>query len=68
MNTNIEIYLIKVGGNHTFQTSASSTYKAWSKSFSLSYADGSSVSGTWANDTVNVCLTLFSSVSHEPFF
>jgi hypothetical protein len=45
-----------LGGSHTYQTSASSTYTASNKNFHIQYGDGSSVSGKWATDTVNVCL------------
>jgi hypothetical protein len=45
-----------LGGTHTYQSSASSTYTLWNKDFYIGYGDGSDVYGTWAKDTVNVCL------------
>ncbi|CAF1642507.1 unnamed protein product, partial [Didymodactylos carnosus] len=41
-------------GNHIFNSSASSTYKAWNKLFYISYGDGSNANGTFANDTVTI--------------
>ncbi len=48
-----------LGGSDTYSSSLSSTYKLWNKSFSISYGDGSNVTGTWANDTVTVSLICF---------
>ena len=48
-----------LGGNHTFNSGSSSTYKLWNKPFYIIYGDGTYVNGTWANDTVNVCESYF---------
>jgi hypothetical protein len=41
-------------GKNKYTSSASSTYVAASGSFSISYGDGSSVSGSYAYDTVTI--------------
>ncbi|CAF1561036.1 unnamed protein product, partial [Adineta steineri] len=41
------------GGTHVFNPNASSTYVPWDKDFFLSYINGASVNGTFANDTVD---------------
>ncbi|CAF0788764.1 unnamed protein product [Adineta steineri] len=42
------------GGNHTFNSGLSSTYRAWNKNFYIRYGDGSNANGTFANDTVTI--------------
>jgi hypothetical protein len=53
------ISFVMLGGNHTYKSGLSSTYKLWNKNFDISYGDGSYVKGLWANDTVNVSLFFF---------
>ncbi|CAF4114344.1 unnamed protein product [Adineta steineri] len=52
------------GGTHVFNPNASSTYVSWDKDFFLSYINGASVNGTFANDTVDIGGI---SISHQPF-
>ncbi|CAF1361268.1 unnamed protein product [Adineta steineri] len=52
------------GGNHTYKPSLSSTYKAWNKTFQISYADGSNTTGVFANDTVTIAGI---SITGQPF-
>jgi hypothetical protein len=56
---NNNLLVLMLGGNHTFKSNASSTYKLWNKPFYILYGDGSNANGTWANDTVNVCYFCF---------
>ncbi|CAF4370333.1 unnamed protein product, partial [Adineta steineri] len=52
------------GGNHTYNPSLSSTYKAWNKNFTILYGDGTTTSGVFANDTVNIAGI---SITGQPF-
>ncbi|CAF0999483.1 unnamed protein product [Adineta ricciae] len=42
------------GGNHTFISGSSSTFKSLNKTFYILYGDGSYVNGSWANETVSI--------------